>query len=81
MTVGAQKSVASFPGKPPLFVCVGFVQQGGRGRESILNMGFLTYGLRQETLLPSWLHAEKEVFYFFKGEAVKKINRGQKTRE
>ena len=42
MTVGALKTVANFPRKPPLFVWVVFVQEGGRGRESILNMGFLT---------------------------------------
>lgn len=42
MTVGARKTVANFPRKPPLFVWVVFVQEGGRGRESILNKDFLT---------------------------------------
>lgn len=42
MTVGALETVANFPRKPPLFVWVVFVQEGGKGRESILNTGFLT---------------------------------------
>lgn len=42
MTVGTLKTVASFPRKPPLFVWDVFEQEGGRGRKSILNTGFLT---------------------------------------
>lgn len=41
MTVGALKTIASFPRKPPLFVCVGFVWERRRGRESSLNKDFL----------------------------------------
>lgn len=40
--MGAWKTIVNFPRKPPLFVCVVFVQEGGRERESILNKDFLT---------------------------------------